>query len=209
MIRLFVIEDNATIIVAGFKKLFYPKRDGIIVCGQSDTVEEAIISADPNEFDIFILDLWLENRKPLINIRRLKNHFPDKPIIIYTSEISLAWKNRMFEEKAMAYVSKKAGRSQIKTAIDTVAKGEVYFPVDLSQLSSKNVQVTIGGKTHILTSAQVEIIQLLKKGLTHQEIADLIRKSESRLEQILKELRDELSCKNNIQLLTILGEFDV
>ena len=46
MIRLFVIEDHAAIIVAGLKRLFFASRDGIEVTGFATSVEEAIENAE-------------------------------------------------------------------------------------------------------------------------------------------------------------------
>ena len=59
MIRLFVIEDHATVIVSSFRFLFRPQRDGIHVAGFATTVDEAIANADPESFDLFILDLYI------------------------------------------------------------------------------------------------------------------------------------------------------
>jgi len=106
MIRLFIIEDHITLTVAAFKRLFFPTRDGIEVTGYAKTVEDAIKSADSCGVDVFILDLWLENRLPIDNIRNLKLHFPEKPVIIYTLENSIFWKKRMLDEDAKGYVVK-------------------------------------------------------------------------------------------------------
>jgi DNA-binding NarL/FixJ family response regulator len=118
MIRLFIIEDHSPIIVPGLKRFFSSSRDGINVAGYCNTVEEAIDKGNEYLFDIFILDLWLENRLPLQNFRLLKNHFKDKPIVIYTVEMSSAWRRLMLSEGAVAYITKNASRSEIKKAIE-------------------------------------------------------------------------------------------
>ena len=74
MIRLYVIEDHSSIIVPGLKRLFYSSRDGINVAGASESVEAAILEADPDSFDIFIFDLWLKNKLPIQNIQELVKH---------------------------------------------------------------------------------------------------------------------------------------
>jgi DNA-binding NarL/FixJ family response regulator len=137
MIRLFIIEDHLTIIVSGLKRLFSHTKDGIEIVGTCETVENAIATAEVLAFDLFVLDLWLENRLPIQNIRLLKERFPNKPILIYTSEDSLTWKRSMLKEGATAYVTKKASRSELKSAIEKASNGEKYFPVELKQIVKK------------------------------------------------------------------------
>jgi DNA-binding NarL/FixJ family response regulator len=208
MARLFVIEDHSAIIVAGLKRLFYSKRDGIEVTGDAETVAETVAHADRQTFDVFILDLWLKNRRPVANIRDLRTHFPDKPIIIYTSETSFIWKRRMFDEHAMGYVTKTSSRGEIKKAIETVAQGRVYCPIHIGELEGRQLRVTIGEKTHNLSPVEKEILLMLKNGCGHKEIADVVGKSTSMIEKILKDLRGKVDVKNNFELLTKLGEFE-
>lgn len=202
MIRLFVIEDHAAIIVAGLKRLFFASRDGIEVTGFATSVEEAIENADPDAFDLIILDLWLENRLPVVNIKKVKSQFPEKPVLIYTSESSLVWKRRMMEEKAMGYVTKSASRSEIKTAIETVARGARYFPGNLNEVNAKKVIVSNEDPALTISPLQMEMLAMLANGANHKEIAKTIGTSLSSLEKILKRLRDQYEAHNNIELLS-------
>ena len=208
MIRLFIIEDHVTIIVSGLKRLFYSSRDGIEVTGFAQSVDEAIEAGDINSFDLIMLDLWLENREPIENFRRLTDHFPSKPIIIYTSEVSFSWIQRMYNEGAKAYLTKSASRTEIKNAIVNVKKGEKVFPVSLDQmmqkeaLQLKNKEKEEGQEP--LTRVQKEILEMLSKGLIHKEIADALNISPSNVEKTLKSLRIQFNVRNNVELMWLL-----
>jgi len=139
MIRLFIIEDHETIIVSGLKRLFYSSRDGLEVTSFTRSVDEAIETGDIHAFDLIILDLWLENRQPIENFRKLSEYFPSKPIIIYTAEGAFSWIQRMYNEGARAYLTKSASRTEIKNAIKNVIKGEKVFPVSLDKIMQKDV----------------------------------------------------------------------
>ena len=206
MIRLYVIEDHLAIIVSGLIRLFYSSRDGIDVTGSSVSVEEAIKIADPNSFDIFIFDLWLENRLPIQNIKKLIEHFPDKRIIVYTSEESSVWKQRMFKEGATAYVSKKTQRSELKMVIEKAAKGEKHFNLKLEELNQERETKEVDLPSSSLTPVQQEIITLLARGLKHKEVAALIKISTSKVEKTLNLLRNQFKVKNNLELINLLSE---
>lgn len=207
MIRLFVIEDHLAIIVSGLKRLFYSSRDGIEVTGASESVEEAIKMEDPDSFDIFIFDLWLENKLPVQNIKKLIEHFSDKHIIVYTSEESSVWKQRMFREGAMAYVSKKTPRSELKMIIEKVARGEKHFNIKLEEPNQEQEKKDADiPPLESLTPVQQEIIRLLAKGLKHKEVAGIIKISTSSVEKTLNLLRDRFKVKNNLELISLVSE---
>lgn len=204
MIRLFIIEDHVTIIISGFKRLFFSNRDGIEVTGFSNSVDDAIKTADANNFDIIILDLWLENRQPIGNFRKLSEYYPSKPIIIYTSEGAFSWIKRMHNEGAKAYLTKSASRTEIKNAILKVINGEKVFPVTLNQILEKETLQLKNREEYPLTRVQKEILLMLSKGLIHKEIADSLNISPSNVEKTLKSLRTQFNARNNVELMWLI-----
>ena len=113
MIRLFIIEDHKELVVTSFKYEFRPKRDNIIVAGAAENMSEAIKKMNSECFDLIILDLYLPNHLPVENIRTLKNLFPDKPVIIYSTETASSWKKKMIQEGAAGYVTKNSMRREL------------------------------------------------------------------------------------------------
>jgi DNA-binding NarL/FixJ family response regulator len=204
MIRLFVIEDHITVIVSSLRYQFRPNRDGIIVSGFAKTVEDTILTADPASFDLFILDLYIPGSLPVDNIRKLKEHFHGKPIVIYTSELSPSWRMKMMDEGALAYITKEASRDELKLALQRAARGELFFsgPVGSTDISSSNDNL-VSLPTEI-TPLQQEIVKLLSEGLTHKEISREIGISRSMVEKILKTLRQSFKAKNNIELTKLI-----
>jgi two-component system response regulator FimZ (fimbrial Z protein) len=121
--------------------------------------------------------------------------------MIYTSETAVAWKIRMFEEGALAFITKTADRAEIKTAIQYVAEGRAFYPINVEDSNYRKALITIDSQEQILSPIQMEIINMLANGYSHQEIADIIGKSRSGLENILKDLRKKFNAKNNTELV--------
>ena len=209
MIRIYVIEDHESIIVSGLKRMFYSSRDGIEISGSSKSVESTIHSARPEDFDIFILDLWLETRTPVQDIKTLKQVFPGKPVMIYTSETSVAWKIKMLEEGALAYITKTADRAEIKKAIQYVSEGKIFCPFNNDTVTAHRTLMKIDDRENRVSPVQIEIINMLGKGNSHQEIATVIGISRSGLENILKGLRKTFNARNNIELVAIVNKLSV
>jgi len=52
------------------------------------------------------LDLWIKNENPVDNVKKIQWAFPDKPIIIFTSEDSEEWKGKMLKVSVATYSKK-------------------------------------------------------------------------------------------------------
>ena len=204
MIRLFVIEDQVSLIISSLKYHFRPKRDGVSIVGYATSVDEAIKSANPDGFDLFILDLYIPGYTPIDNIRKLKKYFPDKPIAIYTGEKSVIWKNRMMNEGALTYITKDATREDLKIAIQKAAKGELFYFGDVGFRVQKQPGENSFLETMDITPLQQEIVLLLFEGKSHQEISDSVGLSRSKIEKILKNLRKFFKVNNNLELINKL-----
>ena len=205
MIRLYVIEDHLTVILSSLRFLFRPQRDGIKIAGFSDSVDDTVCNAKNGEFDLFILDLYIPGYKPIDNIRKLKQHFPEKHIVIYTYEKSSSWRVKMMQEGAMAYITKDSTREELKIAIQKASKGEEYHSI-VSNSPQHNEDIeNVKPGTVSLTPIQYEIVKLLSDGLIHTEISDKTGVSRSLIEKILSNMRTTLNVKNNIELIKLLS----
>jgi DNA-binding NarL/FixJ family response regulator len=205
MIRIFTIEDHP-VIVTGLRNLFRPSRDEIEIIGSASSVEDAVARADPDTFDLFLLDLWLPNSHPLLNVKKIKEHFHGKPIVIFTSEDSSSWQRKMFESGVMAYLLKSTNKFEIKSTLEKVIKGQIVFSGLVEPNYEKKLASVLSGKKYHLTSNQQELVILLSSGLTQQQIADSKKTSVSTVEKTLKHVRDKFDAKNNAELVKILLE---
>lgn len=205
MIRLFVIEDHP-VIVTGLKNLFRPSRDELEIVGSTSNVDDAITRADPDTFDLFLLDLWLPDTHPLLNVKKLKDHFHGKPIVIFTSEESSSWQRKMFEAGVMAYLLKSNNKVEIKSTLEKVFKGQIVFSGLVEPNYEKKLASVLSGQKYYLTSNQQELAILLSTGLNQQQIADAKRTSVSTVEKTLKLVREKFDAKNNAELVKILLE---
>jgi two-component system, NarL family, response regulator LiaR len=209
MIRLFVIEDHP-IIVTGLRNLFRPSRDDVEITGSAPSVDEAIQKNDPDSFDLILLDLWLHTTPPLENVKKLKEHFPTKPIVIFTSEGSSLWQRKMFDAGVRAYLLKTAEKSEIKLTLDKVMQGmTVFASVMEDDYLHKKLGHDIMSMKRSLTANQLEIVRMLSNGMTQQKIADTKGTTVSNIEKTLKHIREVCDAKNNTELVRILVEHGI
>ena len=205
MIRLFTIEDHP-VIITGLRNTFRPSRDGIEIIGSAGNVDEAIATADPSLFDVFLLDLWIPGYQPLQNIKKIREHFPGKPIVMFTSEDSTLWQRKMFEAGAMAYLLKNAEKNEIRLTLEKVFQGMTVFTGMIEPEREQTFRAGFADPKYILTPNQKEYVVFLSNGLTQQEIAKKKSLSISTVEKTIKNIREKCNARNNAELVKILIE---
>ena len=112
----------------------------------------------------------------------------------------------MMNEGAMAYITKTANREDIKTAIEKAYIGERYITGSFETDEMEEMVVTSLTEGKKISPAQKEIVLMIKEGYKHKEIATRLGLSYSRIEKILKVLRNQYHVKNNFQLISLLTE---
>jgi len=205
MIRLFVIEDHP-IIIFGLKSILKPIRDGVEITGFARNVKEIEIKAKPELFDIFILDLWIKDDDPEENVALLRKNFPDKPIIIYTTEESGYWQRKMFTAGVPGYLFKSSDPSEIRKTLEQISHGGISYPgvtspEDIGKLDGDFIT---GRKS--ISNIQRELVHMISIGLKQKEIAYRKKISISTVEKTLYNLREKFSAQSNADLIRILSE---
>lgn len=205
MIRLFTIEDHP-VIITGLRNTFRPSRDGIEITGSASDVDEAVAKANPSTFDMFLLDLWIPGYQPLQNIRKLRQYFAGKPVVMFTSEDSVIWQRKMFEAGAMAYLLKNAEKNEIRLTLEKVAQGMTVFTGIVEPEREQTFRAGFSDPRYVLTPNQKEYVVFLSNGLTQPEIAEKKCLSISTVEKTIKSIREKCGAKNNAELVKILYE---
>jgi DNA-binding NarL/FixJ family response regulator len=86
LVKVFAIDDEPSVLL-GLKNIFrgYPKGKGIRITGTSDSIDYALLCIKDKNPDIILLEPCLRKTNPVENVVRLKQTFPAKPIVIFTS----------------------------------------------------------------------------------------------------------------------------
>ena len=203
MIRLFVIEDHH-VIVSGLRNIFRPSRDQIEIVITASSIKEALQHKPSEVFDLILLDLWLQEGDPEENFYQVRQHFPGKPIVIYTHEQLFLWQRKMYRAGVNGYLIKTADKAAIKSTFEKVLLGETVYSDAMKQYNAKKNIFESGNSLLGLSPDQERIVQLLADGYALKQIADKQCRSTSTIEKTLKEIRKKFDANTNVALLKIL-----
>ena len=119
MIKLLVIDDHP-VTISGIKSILNGYAE---IVYSAHNIKESL-NFNSNNFDLIILDLLLDENNPVENVEKLKNTYPNIPIVIFTCEDSVIWKRKMLDAGVSAYIVKSSDKINIKSVLDNVIKNK-------------------------------------------------------------------------------------
>lgn len=160
-IRLLLIDDHP-VLRAGLANLLDQQPDFEIV-GQAGTGEEAVRIVSACKPDVCLLDLRLPGMTGFDTLRQLCQLAPKARVLVFTSSDSADDADRALAEGAAGFISKAIDHGEIVSAIRDVHHGHA----GISKGVAMRPPVTSSG---ILTDRELEVLTLLRKGLSNPEI---------------------------------------
>lgn len=156
--------------------------------------------------NVLLLDLKMPVMTGIDAAAVLRKEFPDTHIIVVSSHISKAFILNMIEVGAAAYLGKNAHPDEVAETIRTVfEKGFCYNAMTLEVIRDN-----ITGKHPVkpqrsfdveLTGRELEVLQLICREHTNQEIADTLFISSRTVEGHRNNLLSKLGCRNTAGLV--------
>lgn len=170
-LRLMLIDDHS-VMRAGIKSLLEQQSDMVVVAEASST-HDAVRQIQETRPDILLLDLTLPDGGSLELIRTLRPLTDSPRVLVLTMHDDPAYTRSAISSGAVGYVVKTVGEQELLNAIRAVGRGQVVIDLDDSAKSSAIYNdVTAHGRPHAgLSEREREVLVLLGKGFTNQEVA--------------------------------------
>jgi two-component system nitrate/nitrite response regulator NarL len=206
VIRILLIDDHSLFRESLSRLLEADSR--FLVVGQCATVSEAMDFYGETEVDVVLLDYDLGEEQGCRLLPELKSRFAAAKVLMVTAGMSDATTFQAMEAGAVGIFLKHSSLSQLVTAIERVAEGEIW-------LDSAAARSLFGGKstwrerferTRPLTSRQSEVLRGILDGLTNKEIAWNLKVSESSVKAVIQELFHKAGVRTRSQLVRITIE---
>ena len=194
-IRVLIVDDH-DVVRAGFNSVLR-RQAGLIVVGSVQSGEEALTFLEPFTVDIVLLDLHMPGMsgiKTLLALQRL----PSPPSVIVLSslepdeEICLA-----VEAGANGYLRKDVSCAEIIEAVDAVHSGKSHFPQWIrDRVSERKLQPS-------LSPRELEILEMVSKGLTNKEIGHAIQVSHFTVRNHVRHIIAKLEVGDRTEATTV------
>ncbi|HEX5180879.1 MAG TPA: response regulator transcription factor [Gemmatimonadaceae bacterium] len=197
-----LLADDHSLLCEGLRGLLEPDNDVVGVVHDGRDVVETVERLDP---DLVMLDISLPGKDGLTLTRELRAVRPDQRIIILTMHAERLYADEALRAGARAFLLKLASGAELRFAVSEVLAGRTYVTPLLASAAgastSADAATSLATDGPPLTARQLEVLQLVGRGLTTFEVAQELGVSEKAVEFHKTRIKKTLGLSSNAALM--------
>lgn len=199
-VRILIVDDHP-IVRLGIRQMIAADPH-LTVCGEAESGREALqlVASKP---DLAIVDLSLEDGHGLELIRRLREAVPDLRVLVLSMHDEALFAERALRAGARGYIMKQEAIGGLVHAIREVLSGRVFVSKRMSQRLLERVgqPSAPGDPLGNLTDRELEVFELIGRGLSTAAIADRLDVSIKTVETYRSNIKTKLDLKDATDLI--------
>jgi DNA-binding NarL/FixJ family response regulator len=198
-IELLVVDDHE-LFRDGLKAILSNEKE-MEVKYEASNAKEGLAVIAKNTPDVVLMDISMPEINGIECTRMMLSKNPNLKILALTMHDEGKVIKEIIEAEAMGYVIKDAGKAILKEAILSVNSGENYFPKHIMTKVITSLKADNSISEVRLTKREKQVLQLICKELTTQEISAHLHISNNTVETHRKNLLNKTACKNSVGLM--------
>lgn len=198
--RRVLLVDDHPIVRQGLRRMIANERD-LEVCGEAETVREARQAVRDLAPDVVVVDLSLREGDGIDLVRELRAHHPDLPVLVLSMHDETVFAGRLLAAGARGYMMKQAASEQFISAVRCVLTGGAYTSEASAAPTRTGKQPRGPGPVGRLSNRELQILQMLGRGLSSRQVADALHLSIKTVEVHRQRIKGKLDLKTSAQLV--------
>ena len=201
--RIYIVDDHP-LVRHGLSQIVANEAD-MEICGEAEDSPAAIRGVGEANPDAIIVDISLKGANGLELIKNLKAIHEDIPILVFSMHDETIYAQRALRAGAKAYVMKKESPSKVVDAIRKIIQGEIYVS---PSVADQVLHQIVSGPGNVstspvdrLTDRELEVVQLIGRGLSSREVAESLHLSVKTIESHRAHVKEKLGLRNATELV--------
>jgi two-component system NarL family response regulator len=194
-----LIADDHPLFREGLSALLQ-RQPWIVVVGSASDGHEAVDLFQSLQPDVTLVDLRMPPDDGIAVVEALRASSPAARVIVLSAFDADDDVLRAIQAGAAGYLLKMALPTELADAIATVHQGQTALPPRVAAKLANHV-----GRPR-LTGRQDEVLQLIARGMTNQEIGDQLHIVEGTVKAHVKSILEKLGARDRTQALCIALE---
>jgi DNA-binding NarL/FixJ family response regulator len=197
-----ILVDDHTLFRNGLRILLN-NLSGYQISAEAANGQEFLDLLETQVPDLVLLDIDMPVMDGIEAAQKAVTKYPDIKIITLSMYGEEDYYYKMVDAGVKGFLLKNSDISEVKTALQTVVEGGTYFSSELLQtlVSSLRTKSQHHEKQHILSEREIEILILICKGFSNQEIADQLYISKRTVDKHRSNILEKSESKNTAQLV--------
>jgi two-component system, NarL family, response regulator LiaR len=194
-IRVLLVDDHA-VVRKGLRALM-DREPGMEVVGEAEDGQQAVHAAVRLRPDVILMDLEMPGIGGIEAARRITEKQPDAKIVVLTSHASEEDVFPALKAGALGYLLKHSAPEDVLQAVRQAQRGETVLHPTIARMVLQELhrppQPKQAATADPLSERELEVLRLLARGMSNQEIADKLVVGEatvrSHVSSILRKLQ--------------------
>ncbi|WP_379086708.1 response regulator [Pedobacter sp. UC225_65] len=203
VINILIVDDHQ-MVVDGIKSMLSSESQYQIVA-EANNGQEAfeLIAANPNNFQVLLTDISMPLLTGTQLCKMVKAAFPHIQVLILSMYNNVAAVKESIMAEADGYILKNAGRTELLQALHRINNGGTYFsqdivPIIYGQYHKQKIQDKLLAQ---LTQREREVLSLIVKELTSEEIAEKLFISKKTVDNHRQNILEKTKSKSTVGLV--------
>jgi two-component system, NarL family, response regulator NreC len=201
-IRILIADDHG--ILRDGLHVLIQAEPGYEVAGEAANGQEAIRLVASLHPDIILMDISMPDISGIEATRQIKALKPDARILFLTVHEDKGLLQEAIQSGASGYILKRAVKTDLFNAIRTIMGGGIYLHPGIMQTlmgAAPEAETKKDNKLDELTPREVEVLRLLARGYTNQQIADELVISSRTVQFHRGNLTEKLQLHSRVELV--------
>lgn len=199
--RHILLVDDQPIFRQGLCRILERVHD-LHVCGEAESIDGARAALHQCRPDILITEIDLVRSDGMELVRHARREHPKLPILVLSAYDEAIYANRLLSAGASGYIMKQTDSAQLVVAIRRVLAGGIYVSKNVSNLMIEKFEDESGVvPTRRLSNREFQILQMIGKGFSTQESADVLHLSAKTIESHRQRIKRKLNLRTGVQLV--------
>lgn len=209
-----LLVDDHPMIRRGIADLINAESD-LCVCGEAGTMQEAMAAAQETKPQLIIVDVSLDGNNGIELMKNLSTRWPGTPILAFSMHDESIYAERALRAGAKGYVMKQSDPERLLEAIRQVLKGKIFLSDPMSErllgrlVRANTTSEIAASPIEKLSDRELEVLELLGKGMRTSEIADKLCLSIKTIETYREHLKQKLNLSSGQELLRYAIEWSL
>jgi len=196
-----LLADDHVVFLEGLKKILEPEFE---LVGEVRDGRSLVEAAKKHRPDVVVADISMPHLNGIEAARALREAGLHLKIVLLTMHDEVVYATEAFRAGVSGYVLKNAPSSDILTAIREALQGNMYVAPSIAKEVFELLSATSrrgAEEPPKLTVRQLEVLQLIVKGLSAKEIAHHLEISQRTAEHHKYNMMDHLGIKTTAELI--------
>ncbi len=206
MIKVSILDDQL-IVLNGVQQMLHNNKE-IKLTGVCKTKEELLSTLRNEVPDLLLLDIRMPQIEGDEIAAFISETYPQIKILVLTNFDTIHYIRKMVQNGVQGYLLKNTDQETLVTAIKAIYNGEQYFEESIKNKLTDH-PLKHGKQIPSLTTREIEILTLITKQYSSQQIADKLFLSLRTIENHRYNLFQKLDVKNAAGLVTKAFELNL